>query len=326
MSTSDGLCIGIDLGGTHIKGALGRPRELPVWTTHVPSRAEAGREAVEQALLSVALAAREAATAQGHAIVGACIATPGTVDPKTGRVPGGTANLPDWGNADLMRLFGEQLSVPVVVENDANAAAFAEAGWGAGRGAKHVLVVTVGTGVGGGAVVDGRLLRGMSGAAMEIGHVPAPLVTGVIDGAPPRCRCGRYGCIEAYVGGWALRAAWARALARDDDTVTVRALIEHARGGHADARQILSDAATRLGHGLRAAVHLLDPEVVILGGGVIDGYPDFVPRVEAVLDEFPTLGPARHAAVRKVEFGNQAGMLGAIGLAAAVSTTTSCLA
>ena len=185
------------------------------------------------------------------------------------------------------------------------------------------MVVTVGTGVGGGAVVHGRLLRGSAGAGMELGHMAAPYVPGLIDGEAPTCSCGRSGCLEAHVGGWALRKQWVvrlRELGPLSDaaeaSVTLRGLLEQGQGGDTHAIALLRRAATCLGHGLRVAIQLLDPAVVVLGGGVVDGCPPWVGWVRKVLDATRVDAAGGNPKVRNAKFGNQAGVLGAIALAA----------
>ena len=213
---------------------------------------------------------------------------------------------------------------PVVIDNDANAAAWGEYRYGAGRGAEHMLLVTVGTGIGGGVVIGGRLLRGAHGFAAEIGHVRV-----VPDGRA--CGCGNRGCWEMYASGRALTRA-ARSLLRsgtpfaaglrsacggDADALRGEAVTELALGGDLASIEMLEDVGTWLGTGTAQLVAVLDPEMVVVGGGVV-----------AAGDLL--LGPARHAlgrattarghrpAVRMVaaDLGNDAGMIGAAALAA----------
>ncbi len=190
------------------------------------------------------------------------------------------------GTVDLVAAFGgDDADGPtVVVENDANAATYGEWRAGAGRGHEHLLMVTLGTGVGGGAVVAGRLLRGANGFAGEAGHTP------LVHGGR-RCACGRAGCLEAYASGGAIAAEAVERLAAGADSslasldvVDGRAVSEAAAAGDALAVAVLEQVGRWLGEGLVGMVNLLDPGIVVVGGGVADAVADWVlPQVEAVL-------------------------------------------
>lgn len=200
------------------------------------------------------------------ALRGVGVSAPGPLDPANG-VLLDPPNLPGWREVPIRRLLGERLGLPVLVENDANAAALAEHRFGAGRGFRHVAYLTMSTGVGAGLVLDGRLYPGRQGMAGEVGHAPVEW-----EGEP--CACGRRGCLEAYVGG----AAWTRRLARTTPAGSrVAALAgapeqarpEHvvaaAREGDAFALSELDRYNDYLARGLTALIFVLAPEVVILG-------------------------------------------------------------
>ncbi len=200
------------------------------------------------------------------AVRGVGVSVPGPLDPASGDLLN-PPNLPGWTRVPVRRLLADRLGLPVVVENDANAAALAEWRFGAGRGFQHVVYLTMSTGVGAGLVLAGKLYAGKHGAAGEVGHAPI-----VWDGEP--CACGQRGCLEAYVGG----AAWTRRLARTTPAASrVAALagaperarpehvVEAAREGDAFALAELARYNDHLARGLTALVFTLAPEVVILG-------------------------------------------------------------
>ncbi len=193
------------------------------------------------------------------------VATPGPLDRERGTCS--PPNIPGWQDVPLRDGLADALGVPVHLENDANAAALAEWRFGAGRGARDVVYLSMSTGIGGGLVLGGRLHRGASGNAGELGHVPV-----VWDGEP--CACGRRGCLEAYAGG----AAWARrlrerapeagrvlALAGARDAVQPEHLLAAAREGDAFAEEELARWNGFVARGITGLVYALDPEVVILG-------------------------------------------------------------
>jgi glucokinase len=221
--------------------------------------------------------------------------------------------------ARIQRLTG----VPVVVENDANAAAWAEHRFGGGAGAPDMVVVTVGTGIGGGIVLGGRLLRGASGMAAELGHVRV-----VPEGRP--CGCGQRGCWEQYASGTALLRS-ARALALEDPR-SAAGLLERAGGnpaalegrmvtaaaldGDPVAVQLFADLGTWLGEGIAGIASTLDPSVVVVGGGVADSGELLLAAARVAFDASLSGGANRpHLAIRAAELGNDAGIIGAADLA-----------
>jgi glucokinase len=201
-------------------------------------------------------------------------------------------------------LMAERLGLPVFVDNDATAAMLAEWRYGAATGCTDALLLTIGTGIGGGMVVGGQLGRGAQGAAAEFGHM-------TIDVAGPLCPCGSHGCLEAFVSGTAL-AREARALGLD---LTAAQIAELAHDGHAVARTLVTEMGTRLGAGIANLVNAFNPQVVVVGGGVL-----------ALGDLL--LGPAREEVARRAlapsrdlvrivptRFGAESGMVGAAVLA-----------
>lgn len=258
--------LGIDIGGTKIAlvvgDAAGRvlaQHRRPFAGTSDPTRDVSRLIEDARALLAQAGVAPGALAAVG-------VAAPGPLDPGTGRVLG-PPNLPGWSDVPIARVLGAALGAPVLLENDANAAALAEARFGAGRGARDVVYLTMSTGVGAGIVLDGRVNRGAACMAGEIGHAP-------VEWEGRACRCGRRGCLEAYVGG----AAWGERLrATTPETSAVLSLaaareriapehvVEAARHGDAFARAELAAFVEWLARGIVSLAFLLAPEVVVLG-------------------------------------------------------------
>jgi glucokinase len=224
-----------------------------------------------------------------------------------------------WRDEPLGAAVEAQVAVPVVVENDVNAAAWGEFRFGAGADVDDLLMVAVGTGVGGGVVIAGELLRGSFGVAGEIGHMRA-----VPHGLP--CGCGRHGCWEQYASGRALvREARARVWDGDPllelaggnpNEITGPMITEEAHAGDALCVSLLADLGKWLGEGIASLAAVLDPRVVVLGGGVADaGDLVLAPVRKAIDDNLPAGANRPHPEVRLATLGNEAGMVGAADLA-----------
>jgi len=272
-STADGPILGVDIGGTKVAVGL-VDREGKILTQGrkpmvANGTAEAALQAVAGAIDSMAAAAEPEG---GVHSIGIC--APGPLDPKTGVVLN-PPNLPCWRNFPLAEKIADMYHVPVKVDNDANAAALAETRWGAARGFRYVFYATIGTGIGTGIVLDGRIYHGSTGSAGEGGHVS-------IDYRGPRCNCGKLGCIEILAAGPAIGAR-ARSkfkdspsrpsaildLANGDVAIVTSEMVGKAyAAGDAAAREILQETVDVLTPWLGNIVDLLDPDVLVMGGGV----------------------------------------------------------
>jgi len=309
------LTCGIDVGGTKIAGGVVDESGTVVEKVRVESPAT-DIEAIEDAIAELigGLASRHDITAVG---VGAA----GYVDSARSRVLF-APNLA-WRDVDLKAELEERVDVPVVIENDANAAAWGEFRFGAGHDVDDLLLVTLGTGVGGGLVVDGELYRGGFGVAAEIGHLR--LVPGGV-----RCGCGRRGCLEQYASGSALERD-VRELAAGQSTGSER-LLERA-GGRVDdidgpmitlaaqqgdpfAVDRLAAVGDWLGQGIASLVAVLDPTVVAIGGGLSEADELLLASARASFAQHLPGGDHRPLAeIRKATLGNDAGLVGAADLA-----------
>ncbi len=290
---NDARVIGIDVGGTKILsgvvergGAIVRRRERP---TPLES---------EQALLAGIEAAFEELRDDSVAAVGFGI--PSRIDQRAG-IAVGSVNIPLAGVAfrDVMR---ERLGLPVGIDNDGNAAAIAEWAVGAGRGTSDMLMLTLGTGVGGGLILAGKPYRGAIGAGAELGHIVI-----VHDGKP--CACGGFGHLESYVSGHAADEVSREAFGPEADAYL---LVRVAQGGDAKAAALLAEIGRKLGSGIASLVNVFDPEVVVVGGGFggAAGERLLGPAREVVARE--TLSPSRELVrIVPAELGPEAGVVGA---------------
>lgn len=248
-----GLRVGIDIGGTKTVAALVGPGGAVLDHRRAPTPARSGPAAVLDA------AARLAGDLLGRAGTGPVgVGTAGTLDPATGSIRYATDSLPGWAGTRVADELAARLARPVRVTNDVNAAALGESWVGAGRGRRHLLLVAVGTGLGGAMIRSGQVETGARGAAGEVGHLPAPGAQRL------RCGCGRYGHLEGIASGTGLAAAFALATG---ERITGLAVAERAEAGDATAREVLHRAGSALGAVLAGLVTLLDPQMVLVGGG-----------------------------------------------------------
>ncbi|WP_131104233.1 ROK family protein [Ornithinimicrobium sufpigmenti] len=271
---SDLLSIGVDVGGTRLKAGLVDQGGAVLATARRDTPGRSAPPAVlEEALLDLVGELRSVASATGRRAASVGVAVAGLVDAARGIVVF-APHLP-WREEPLRERLAAGLDLPVVVDNDANAAAWAEHRFGAGRGETHLLLLTLGTGIGGAVLTEGRLQRGRHGLAGELGHVQV-----VPDGRP--CPCGNRGCWEQYVSGTVLRrdgqelvrrggadaAALSEACDGDPGRLSGDDLTRLAREGDPASRAVLGAAGRWLGTGLAGAVATLDPGTVVVGGGL----------------------------------------------------------
>ena len=242
------------------------------------------------------------------------VGVPGMVDTQRGivRFP---PNLPGWEEVYLSELLKLAFGTPVWIINDANAAVLGEWQYGAGRGSDDILLLTLGTGVGGGVITGGRLLRGANGAGAELGHI-------MIDAEGPRCNCGNYGCLEAYIGSvhFLKRASeyirkWGETELYDIADLDMKDIYEAALRNDELALFLFEEYGRYLGYGLVSLIHIFDPEIVILGGGVSGAFEFFYPALQAVLAARLMTYPGRKLNIKRAELGEDAGLMGAYYLA-----------
>lgn len=308
--------IGVDVGGTKVLGGVVDESGTVVKTARRDTPREGG-SALTQAIADVAKELMAEFTIDS---VGVSAAGFVSSDRKTMLA---TPNIAGWNGVDLDYQLTSLIGLPVVIENDANAAAWGEARFGAGRGKRHMLMLTVGTGIGGGIVVNGELYRGAFGTAAEIGHIRV-----VPEGH--LCGCGARGCFEQYGSGNALmrhaREAIAASpdiarnlLSRGDGTLeglTGRAITDAARDGDAVALAAFNTTAQWLGAGIASLAVVLDPECVVIGGGVIDaGEILLKPTREALERSMPFAGKHPYPEIIGAQLGNEAGLVGVADLA-----------
>jgi glucokinase len=323
---NDTLVVGVDIGGTKVAaGLVDRKGEIKsqIRTPMVANRSAAEGLAAVISAIDLLFAQDEKARVL---IRGIGICAPGPLDPNTGVVVN-PPNVPCWRDFPLAAEVAKVYDVPVKVENDANAAALAEAVWGAGRGFDHIFYATIGTGIGTGLVCDKRIYNGRTGAAGEGGHMS-------IDYNGPRCGCGKPGCVEVLAAGPAIaRRARAKLASeqnpqsimldlakRNIDGVTSE-MVGHAyAAGDPLAKEVLQETVKLLALWLSNIVDLLEPDVMIIGGGVAAMLNPFFGDLSTWLVEYCVNSRSQEIPLLKAHYGADAGIAGGAALCSGFAT------
>ena len=260
------VAIGVDLGSTDTKFGIARLNGSLLWQDCCPTPALSGRDALLDHLATVIAHCRKAAATRNTTPAGIGVATGGWVDPVKGRVIYATGNLPHWSGTEIRTALEQESGLPVAVENDANAMAVAEKRFGLAKSASTFVSVTLGTGVGGGCYIGGRLHRGANCLGNAIGHI-------VVQPDGLECNCGQRGCLEVYENAAAL-VRYAGPPFRSAAEVACGA-----RQGHAAAQEAIRTYAAFLARGLAVIANMIDPELIVLSGGVAESSPLLIEEV-----------------------------------------------
>jgi len=311
-----GYTIGIDLGGTNTKLALVDDKGRIVTRRLISTGEYPAKEAFIEAISGCV---KEILAARGiKAVRGIGIGTPGLVDSRKGIVYSLT-NIPGWDRVFLKKLLERSTRLPVFVDNDVNLMALGELKFGAGIGVKNLICLTLGTGVGGGIIIDGRLYRGTTLSAGEIGHIS-------INENGPRCNCGGRGCLERYVGNRYIVALATRKIRRGKKTIVTKlvnndlsritpfVLSTAARRGDELAISIWQEMGKHLGVALSGVVNLLNPEVIVIGGGVANAGKVLFDALRKTVRERAMEIPVKAVKIVRGKLGQDAGIIGAVAL------------
>jgi glucokinase len=291
----------VDIGGTKI--AVGTVNENGCVLSKL-SCPSSGAAIYSDGLRLINEMLQDAMRAAGVTLTGIGIGSTGPVDPFTGRF-GDLDFLPKWQGESLVDDLTRDFHVPVTLENDADAAALAEAGWGAGRGKSRLIHVTIGTGIGGGIILDGRLYRGVDGAHPEIGHQ-------VIDTAGPPCSCGFRGCWESLAAGPAM-VKWMESQPEyvNDQELTAKRICEMAFAGDRLAIRAVERETFYLGIGLANLVNLFAPEAIILSGSVMKSSGLFLDGICKIMHQGCRFVPLEKVELTLASLGEDANLIGA---------------
>ncbi len=312
--------IGMDLGGTKILAAVVNKRGRIQGEAKTKTRPDEGPEAILKRMAAVARQAVRNAQVDWSAIQGLGVGAPGPLNPETGIVHH-APNLPGWDEVPLAPRLSKLLGIPVFLENDVNLGTLGEHVLGAGRGTKDMAGIFVGTGVGGGLILGGKLRSGYRHAAAEVGHM-------VVLAGGPVCGCGKQGCLEALASRTAIerdiraalntgRESLVSGLSKGDEPLTSGILAEAFRQGDPLVTEVLSRAQWYLGLLTASIVNLIDPEMVVLGGGLVEamGEEFLEPIRQTARQHFIQQADADQVQIVAARLGDHAGVLGAAVLA-----------
>lgn len=313
-SFDSAVVLAADLGGTHLRVALvdesGKilsqlKKETPIGTDP---------ECVVRALVDAEQQCRAASNVADGRVIAASIMVPGAVD-KTNAIVVQAPNLPCLNNFALRQALELRFGLPVVLENDANAAAVGEMWLGAARGYRNVVCVTLGTGVGGGIILDGKLWRGSDGSAGEFGHTTVNPFGGL------KCKCGNEGCLELFASATAIvRMAmedlphFPQSLLKDEK-LTAKKVYDAGSQGDELAIAVFERVGKYLGVGLVNIINLLNPEIIVIGGGVVAGWNLFENAMRQQVADRVFRSQVNRVKIVPAECGDNAGLLGAARLA-----------
>jgi glucokinase len=300
----------VDLGGTYLRIAL----VDRCGTIHQQLKQRTPRGSSPDLIVDALAAAADKWSSNGRPIAAASIMVPGTVD-NNNAVVVQAPNLPSLTNFPLQAVLEERFGWPVLLENDANAAAVGEMWLGAARGCRDVVSVTLGTGVGGGVILDGELWRGAHGSAGEIGHTTVDPFSGL------KCKCGNVGCLELFASATAIVRMTRENLPQFPQSVltgeelTAERVYDAGREGDELALSVFKKFGTYLGIGLANLINIIDPEIIVIAGGAVNGWDLFACDMRREVNERAVRVTAQQVKIAAAECGDNAGLLGAARLA-----------
>ena len=298
---SQRLVFAIDLGGTHLRVAL--VDDTGKILQHL--KQETPKDESPDGILDALVSAKRQWDCNNQPVVAASIMVPGAVDSDKAVVVQ-APNLPSLINFELKAELEKRLGWPVFLENDANAAAVGEMWLGAARGCYDVVSVTLGTGVGGGVILNGKLWRGSHGSAGEIGHTTVDPFSGL------KCKCGNTGCLELFASATAI-VRMARELGMT--APTAEEVYEAGRNGDAQALSVFKRFGMYLGIGLANLINFIDPQVIVITGGAVNGWDLFADEMYRQVGERAFRATAQQVKIARSECGDNAGLLGAVKIA-----------
>lgn len=311
-----GKRIGIDVGGTNVKIALVDKNGKIIYSNSVPTYAKMGYEYTVNNIKQAIKDLMKETNTTAKDIDGIGFDFPGQVDYKTGVVKL-APNIPGWVNVPIAQMIEEEFHIPTRIDNDVRCAALGEMKFGAGQGCENFVCITVGTGIGSGLVVNGQLVRGASNAAGEIGHIKLQMKDGLI------CGCGDTGCLEAYASGPSIVAMaqdyikggkstkFREMAAAEGGEITPYMVAKAAEAGDPVAKRIFAIVGEYIGIGLTSVINLLNPEKVIIGGGVAEAGDLLLDPIRKTIKERAMVVAGSTVEIVPAQLGNSAGVIGA---------------
>lgn len=308
--------IGIDVGGTNVKIALVDDKGKIIYSNTVPTYAKMGYEYTVNNIKQAIKDLMKETNTTPKDIEGIGFDLPGQVDYKTGIVKRIT-NLPGWVDIPIAKMIEDEFHIPTKIDNDVRCAALGELKFGAGKGCENFVCITVGTGIGSGIVINGKIVRGAANAAGEIGHIKLQMTGG------PICGCGDTGCLEAFASGPAIVAMaqdyikggkstkFREMAAAEGGEITPYMVAKAAEEGDAVAKRIFEIIGEYIGIGLSSVINLLNPEKVIIGGGVAESGDLLLDPIRRTIKERAMTVAGSSVEIVPAQLGNSAGVIGA---------------
>ncbi|MEH7382298.1 ROK family protein [Bacillus sp. JJ1533] len=310
--------IGIDIGGTKIAAGIIN-REGSVLIKKTFSTPQESKDSIIQLLENIIFSLSETAKTEGKKLVGIGIGTAGQIDFEKGKVLSGTANIKDWNDVPLRDILSTKTDLPIFIENDVNVLALAEQQLGIGRNVENLICLALGTGVGGGVITGGQLLRGAWGGGAELGHI-------TVDMNGPLCNCGFQGCVETYSSGTGIARMMREELESYHDSkgnsellyyqkhpeeVTSRLVFELMSAGNEVAEKVVETAINALSFAIVSMIHTFNPSLIVLGGGVLHDGAWFIQKVQERVSELGIRSLVDPVEIKGTTLGNDAGLIGA---------------
>lgn len=304
--------IGIDLGGTSVKYALIDNEGVFHFQGKLPSKADISAEAVIGQLVTACKETMASAQQLGVTIEGIGIGTPGIVDETNRIVLGGAENIKGWENLNLADRIEAETHLPVQMGNDANLMGLGETMYGAGQGARNVVFLTVGTGIGGAVVINGKLFNGFANRGTELGHVPL-----IANGEP--CACGSIGCLEHYASTSALVRRFNKRAAEagrsfSGEEINGELIVRLYKEGDKLATECLDEHCDFLGHGIAGFINIFSPQRIVIGGGLSEAGDFYIQKVSERAHRYVMADCAVNTRIMAASLGNKAGSIGAASL------------
>lgn len=304
--------IGIDLGGTNLKAGIVDTDGKILHRLSTKTNSHADSQIISNQILLLIAEIIQSARIKESDMIGVGLGSPGLVD-KRGETILFSPNLPRWRNVPIKRIVAERFSKPCVLENDANAAAWGEKWAGAGKEVRSLVMLTLGTGIGGGIVIDNKLWRGASNVAAEIGHM-------VIQMDGPQCNCGNRGCVEVYASATGMVRRFKEVLKsgkfsslKISDEITARMISDAAFQGDRESLDIIEETGRYLGIALINIMHVLNPEMIVLAGGMIGSGELLMNPIRQVTQRGAFEASYKDTKIVFSQLGNDAGIIGAAG-------------
>ncbi len=304
--------IGIDLGGTNLKAGIVDTDGKILHRLSIKTNSHANSQAISDQIFSLIDEIIQSSPVKESDVIGVGLGSPGLVD-KKGETILFSPNLPRWRNIPIKRIVAERFSKPCVLENDANAAAWGEKWVGVGKGASSLVMLTLGTGIGGGIIIDNKLWRGANNVAAEIGHM-------VIQVDGPQCNCGNRGCVEVYASATGMVRRFREALksgalssVKISDEITAKMINDAALQGDRTSLAIMEETGRYLGIALINIMHVLNPEMIVLAGGMIDSGELLMNPIRQVVRQGAFEASYKDTNIVFSKLGNDAGIIGAAG-------------